>query len=392
MGPSGCMLLSRSPLMGTPPIPEEEELSATRYNSLLDTSVSEYPSPASSPASSINGGPQTTADNRQLSYSRRGNRHAGAPGGKHGVTTTPSTACQTPEGVITDSTMSYVFRATAELHNAGKLSTPDRTLAVRLACSGDTTALTAMATLIASARSFDEQANQLSMYLTGVQQASSMAAQSPWPPPVANGHPLPPGYYRQPSPPGQPYRSMDVQPAYPQPQFNHPQPSTAMANHVPYQNRRRSPSLQSYMPPGGSGSGVISPSSDESGRQPSPGLSPAASPGAPPLYMTGFCGNLSSNDGCVPQLWEPRARRLAPDEYPPLVLEPMRSCSPSPTPPLPSTSPQGTPSPVPYPSPQPSAVSNGFESMGARATTTVAGGAEGDDSENEVASAQGENS
>ncbi|KAF4708576.1 hypothetical protein FOZ62_008439 [Perkinsus olseni] len=155
-----------------------------------------------------------------------------------------------------------------------------------------------MATLIASARSFDEQANQLSMYLTGVQQASSMAAQSPWPPPVASGHPPPPGYYRQPSPPGQPYRSMDVQPAYPQPQFSNPQPSTTMANHVPYQNQRRSPSLQNYMPPGGSGSasGVISPSSDESGRQPSPGLSPAASPGAPPLYMTGSAAWYISTD------------------------------------------------------------------------------------------------
>ncbi|KAF4717930.1 hypothetical protein FOZ63_030247 [Perkinsus olseni] len=233
MVPSGCMLVSRSPVMGTPPIPEEEELSATRYNSLLDTSVSEYPSPASSPASSINGTRATPngLTRAGIPAGRRGNRHAGAPGGKRGVTTTPSTACPTPEGVITDSTMSYVFRATAELHNAGKLSTPDRTLAVRLACSGDTTALTAMATLIASARSFDEQANQLSMYLTGVQQASSMAAQSPWPPPVASGHPPPPGYYRQPSPPGQPYRSMDVQPAYPQPQFSNPQPSTTMANH-----------------------------------------------------------------------------------------------------------------------------------------------------------------
>ncbi|KAF4664119.1 hypothetical protein FOL47_005284 [Perkinsus chesapeaki] len=258
--------------------------------------------------------------------------------------------------------MSYVFRATAELHNAGKLSMGDRTLAVRLACSGDTLALTAMATLIASARSFDEQANQLSMYLSGVQQASSSMAlpHGPWSPSNMGG---PQCYYRQQSPPGQAYRTIEMHSAYPQPHYQQPQPAAGLGN-TSYQSRR-SPALQNFssMPPSANSSGgagvVISPSSEENGRQPSPALSPSASPVGPSLHMTGFCGNLS-NDG-VPQLWEPRARRLSPDEYPPLVLEPMRSCSPSPTPPLPGTSPQGTPSPVLYP---PNTVPSGFDVIG----------------------------
>ncbi|KAF4670042.1 hypothetical protein FOL47_002273 [Perkinsus chesapeaki] len=431
-GTSGTISMLRG-AMGTPPIPEDEQLvdidtmgsvhtssgqraaQQTRFSAVLDTSVSEYPSPSTSPASSISHSLVSAATLADMQTSSHRHFHQTLLQFPRSATPPkPSTSLE----VTTPQARIFLCAVINEAVQTERLPAREAMVAMSGVLGDDTAVTDRMYTFVSAGKNLDEQLRMLQLWIEfqssplagavtcskkgGDNNSSSISPgdtstiaspnlqESPYggyygpygayPPPPYPGnqpgvpphHPHPYGF--APYPPPMPSRgSPPLQngqahqhygggyyyphcysppphaPYSPPPALNLQQAIMSMAASPPAQGSTEGTN-------GGGRHQLQSPDANPAG----PGGHSTGSMKTPSIYsnasaMTGnsmalsngnlAAGNYRLNHGgengneAPPVLFQPMARR--PDDFQPLVLEPIRGSSPSPTffnasPPLPS--------------------------------------------------------